>query len=144
MPTGFTKSPEGEEEYKKLGLEYPDSLQDELYEQWLKDTTAKDLEQYTRHKEKEVLSIVRVRTGIKADGSDQKEFLYYNLIHYRMDKDLNVALWVRAEIGIFPIPRAAYKTTIGAFGKQERQVSEIVAIEKNYSILSQKRTYKKY
>lgn len=41
MVTGITKSKEGVAEYKKIGLPYPDSLDDELYEKWLKDTVSK-------------------------------------------------------------------------------------------------------
>lgn len=34
----FTKSKEGVQEFKKLGLEYGSALQDELYETWLAET----------------------------------------------------------------------------------------------------------
>lgn len=43
MVHGFTKSKAGVAEYKKLGLSYPDSLDDENYEKWLKNTSAEDL-----------------------------------------------------------------------------------------------------
>jgi hypothetical protein len=40
MVWGFTKSKEGVAEYSKLGLAYDDELFDELYEKWLRETSA--------------------------------------------------------------------------------------------------------
>ena len=57
MVQGFLKSEEGIREYKKIGLSYPDHLQDELYEDWMKQTQgySEDVAQYYgRFKEKEV------------------------------------------------------------------------------------------
>jgi hypothetical protein len=51
MVAGFTKSKEGEKEYSKLGIPYPMSLPDEGYEVWLKDTSADNLKEYSKHSE---------------------------------------------------------------------------------------------
>lgn len=44
MVIGFTKSEEGLREYSKIGLPYPPELQDELYEDWVRKTSADNFE----------------------------------------------------------------------------------------------------
>jgi hypothetical protein len=129
MVVGFTRSTEGEAEYRKLGLPYPDSIDDQGYEKWIKDTSADDLSKYSHHSEREVSSFSRHKLG-----ADAKEFIPYHFTHYRLDEALNVVHRFRPNIGIYPIPRARYVVKQGAFGKQERQVAEVMAVETGYSI----------
>lgn len=128
MVTGFTKSPEGVAEYSKIGLPYPDETFDLEYEKWLKNTTAENLSNYTEHKEKEVNKFFRVR------GRDNKEYLVYSFVHYRLDEALNCVHRSQPDIGIYPIPRPRYTVSYGAFGKQERHIAEVMQNDKGYSI----------
>jgi hypothetical protein len=129
MVSGFTRSKEGEAEYKKLGLTYPEELFDRLYvEDFLSNTIIEDLSKYTNHKPKEVLSIKRIKSG------EEREYIVYSITEYRLDEALNVKHWFLPNIGIYPIPRPLYKTKIGPFGKQEREVSEILSVDTGYSI----------
>jgi hypothetical protein len=52
----------GEQAYVKVGLRYDDELQDELYRDWLRATSADGLYNYTNHKEKDMnqLQVVQV------------------------------------------------------------------------------------
>jgi hypothetical protein len=127
MVVGFTKSKEGEAEYKKIGIHYPDSLDDEGYEEWLKETSAEQLKEYSNHKEKEVSQISRHRVG-------EEEYITYSMSHYRLDKALNLTHRWLPNIGIYPIPRARFSVTYGDFGKQTRKFEEVIAIDRGYSI----------
>lgn len=126
--SGFTKSKEGVAEYEKLGLPYPSEILEEEYEQWLKKTTAENLNKYTKCREKEILTIVRLK------GGDDKEYITYSFLHRRLDEALNVNSRWRPKIGLYPIPKPIYKVTIGSFGKQSREISEIQSIENGYGI----------
>lgn len=128
MVSGFTKSKEGVAAYSKLGLPYPDEVFDELYEKWLKETSPDDLSKYTQHKEKEVTMIKRIRTA------EEKEYLVYSFVHYRLDQALNVKHWWLPQIGKYPLPVPRYETTDITFGKQQRKIAEIISIEVGYSI----------
>lgn len=92
MVNGYTKSREGVAAYSKLGLPYPEVF-DELYEKWLKETSADELSKYSHHKEKEVTKIVRVKAG------DGNEYLVYSFLRYRLDSALNVKDWWLPNIG---------------------------------------------
>jgi hypothetical protein len=128
MVSGYTKSKEGVAAYSKLGLPYPDEVFEELYEKWLKETSADELSKYTHHKEKEVTQIVRVRAG------DGKEYLLYSFAHCRLDSALNVRDWWLPNIGKYPIPTPRYETTTITFGKQQRRIAEVISVEAAYSI----------
>jgi hypothetical protein len=128
MVWGFTKSNEGVAEYSKIGKEYDYDLADELYKNWLRETTAEGLSEYTHHKTKEVTKIVRVR------AEDGKEYLLYSLIEYRVDVALNVKHWWLPNIGKYPIPTPRYETTSIEFGKFNRRIAEVVNIETGFSI----------
>jgi hypothetical protein len=130
MVSGFTKSKDGEKEYSKLGIPYPANLDDEDYQKWLTETSAENLKDYTPHHEKEVSTIIRHRLG----AEDDTEYLTYSYTHYRLDKALNVTHRWRPNIGIYPIPRARYSIIQGDFGKQIRNVEEVIAAETGYSI----------
>ena len=134
MVSGFCKSEEGVKEYKKLGLQYPNSLDDEGYEQWLKETSADELSKYTHHKEKEVSSIISVHQ-ISTNENDKKNmFITYAFTHYRLDPACNVTTFYRSGIGRYPIPRARYSIKNRDFGKQERQVDYVEGFETGHSI----------
>jgi hypothetical protein len=128
MVWGFTKSEEGVKAYADVGMSYSDEVFDELYEKFLKETSAKDLSKYTHHSTKEVTVIKRVRTR------DNKEFLVYSMIEYRLDKALNVKHFWRPNIGRYPIPKPIYETTEMSFGEQKRKIVDISSIETGYSI----------
>jgi len=138
MVWGFTKSPEGVATYSKLGLAYDDELFDGLYEKWLHETSAEeDLPKYSHHKPKEVTMIKRVRTG------DNKEYLVYSLVEYRVDSALNVKHWWLPNIGKYPIPIPRYETTTISFGKQDRRIAEVQNIDTGYSIPFTKKNLEK-
>lgn len=132
MVWGFTKSAEGVKAYADIGKEYDDELFDELYEQWLKETTAEGLSKYSRHKTKEITKIVRVKTG--DGGNDDKEYLLYSFNEYRLDSALNVKHFWRPNVGKYPIPIPRWETTDITFGKQNRKIVEIMGLEIGYSI----------
>ena len=119
MVADFTKSPEGVEEYRKLDLQYPNHLQDELYEKWLSETNADNLNKYTHHKEKELTSI-HIRLVQEEPGQKPKAFLQYDYMHRRLDVACNVVHRYRPRIGLYPIPRPHWKVTQMSFGKEER------------------------
>jgi hypothetical protein len=128
MVTGYTKQEEGVKAYADIGRPYPDEVCDELYEKFLKETSADELSKYSHHKTQEISMIKRVRTR------DNKEFLVYSLIEYRLDKALNVKHFWRPNLGKFPIPIPIYATTDMSFGKQNRKIVDISDIETGYSI----------
>jgi hypothetical protein len=128
MVTGFTKQEEGVKAYADIGRPYPDEVFDGLYEEWLRETSADDLSKYSHHKTQEISKIIRVRT------KDNKEFLVYSLIEYRLDKALNVKHFWRPNLGRYPIPIPIYATTDITFGKQNRKIVDILNIETGYSI----------
>jgi hypothetical protein len=136
MVTGFTKSKGGEKEYSKLGTSYPNNLDDESYEAWLKDTSADNLKEYSEHNEKEVTQIYRHKVG---DG----ECITYSYSHYRLDKALNETHRFRSDIGKYPIPRGRFSVTHGDFGKQTRKLEEVIAIDVGYSIPFSKKNLEK-
>jgi hypothetical protein len=147
MVAGFLKSEEGVREYKKIGLTYPDHIQDELYEDWLKQTQgySKEVSQYYgRRKEKEVHVITRVRTK-EDDGNNnnKKEYLTYQFMHYRLDPAANMTHRYKSEVGTYPIPIPHYKFSQMNFGKMEKTVDEVVSIEKGYSIPFTKKNLEK-
>lgn len=131
MVYGFLKSNEGVKEYQKLGLAYPDHIQDELYADWLKDTQgySEDTAKYFGpHKEKELHRITRVKLG------DGKEYLTYQFMHYRLDKAANLTHRYQSEVGIYPIPQPHYKFSHMDFGQMKRTIDDVISIEKGYSI----------
>jgi hypothetical protein len=95
MVHGYTKSKEGQAAYAKVGLRYDPHLQDELYDDWLRTTTADGLSNYTNHKEKELQSIKVVQVNntdyTGEEGQDPyKHFIVYSWKHYRLDSACNV------------------------------------------------------
>lgn len=128
MPTGFLESEAGQKEYARLEIPYPKTIQDELYDKWLSDTSAEELSKYSRKKEKEINRISRLRTG------DGHEYILYSYIHYRLDRDLNLAHRYRPNVGTYPIPQALYSTEFKDFGKQVRKLREIVSLDTGYWI----------
>ena len=138
MVDGFDKSPEGVKEYQKLNLSYPNHLQDELYDKWVRETNAdpKLMAQYTHHKEKEVNSISRKRVG-------NKEYLVYSFVHYRLDPALNVTHRSRSGIGTYPIPRGHYHIDQGQYGKQTRVLDHVENVDTGYSIPFTKKNLEK-
>lgn len=133
MVTGFCKSDEGVKEYRKLGLAYPNNLDDERYEEWIRTTSVEDLSKYTSHKEKEVSAITVHQIG--TDENDKKNmFVTYAFTHYRLDPACNVTSFYRSGIGKYPIPRAHYRIKNMDFGKQEREVDHVQVVETGYSI----------
>jgi hypothetical protein len=128
MPTGFLESEAGQKEFAKLQIPYPKTLDDELYDKWLDETSAEKLSQYSRKREKEVSRISRIRTG------DGQEYITYHEVHYRLDKDLNLTHRYRPNVGIYPIPQAEFSVVRLDFGKEERKFREIVNLEKGYWI----------
>jgi hypothetical protein len=81
MVTGFTKSKEGEAQYSKIGVPggYQNNVEDVEYENWLENTSAENLKDYSKHSEKEVTQISRHMVG-------NQEFLSYSFVHYRLDR----------------------------------------------------------
>ena len=134
MVIGFCKSDEGEREYKKIGLVYPDSFDDEQYKEWLKATSAEELNKYTHHKEKEVSQITVHQIG-KDEGNDKKNtFITYAFTHWRLDPACNAVAYFRSGIGKYPIPRPHYVVKNLDFGKQVREVDRVESAETGYSI----------
>lgn len=131
MPSGYLESEAGQREFAKLGIAYPKTLQDEFYDEWSRkeNTSADRLSEYSRHKEREVTSITRVR-----NGSDSKEYLLYSFVHYRLDKALNVTHRFRPQVGKYPIPQAEFSIQRTDFGGEERKFKEIVNTETGYFI----------
>ena len=120
MVLGFLKSPEGVKEYKKIGMAYPNHLQDELYEDWLKNTEGYDSkdkdvrERYGPFKEKEVYRITRN----KIPSGD--EYLTYHIMHRRLDAAGNLTHRYLSPIGTYPIPIPHYALKQMNFGKTEK------------------------
>jgi hypothetical protein len=111
MVIGFTRSKEGEQAYVKVGLRYDDELQDELYRDWLRATSADGRSNYTNHKEKEMnqLQVVQVNnpdyTGEEGD-SMYRYFIVYSWMHRRLDPACNVTSRYVPNVGKYPIPQA--------------------------------------
>ncbi len=122
------ESKEGQQAFADIGQSYEKSIQDELYDKWLHDTSAERMSEYSRHKEKEVNSIRRVK------AHDGKEYLVYSYIHHRLDRALNVTHRYRPENGRYPIPEASYYIQRTDFGKEERKFKEIISMSDGFSI----------
>jgi hypothetical protein len=131
MVNGFLKSDEGIQEYSKIGLPYPNSTQDDLYEDWLAETqgyTEENAQYFRPHKEKELHRITRVKLG------DGKEYLTCQFMHYRLDAAANLTHRYQSEVGVYTIPRPHYKFSHMDFGQMQRTVDEVTSIERGYSI----------
>ena len=142
MVRGYTFSKEGQESYAKVGLSYDRELQDNLYDDWVRTTTAEGLSNYTKHKEKELqqIQVIRVAnsdyTGEnEGEGSEMyKYFVTFSWIHRRLDPACNVTSRTVAGCGKFPIPEAHYKIENQDFGKQKRTADFAQNITTGYSI----------
>jgi hypothetical protein len=133
MVSGFIKSPEGVKEYEKLGLPYPSEFLEDYYEnEYFKDTKA-DAELVSKygngHLPIEVLRITRKKTK-----EDNKEYIYYSVTEYRVDKALNLKHWFKAGLGKYPILQGRYEMVHKDFGESDRVFKEITSINTGYSI----------
>jgi len=134
MVDGFCKSAEGAKEYQKIGLPSPDSFDDEQYAEFLKKTSAEELNKYTHHKEKEVSQITVHQIGTDQGNEKKNTFITYAFTHYRLDPACNVSTYFRSGIGKYPIPRPHYVVKNLDFGKQVREVDRVESAETGYSI----------
>lgn len=135
----FTKSKEGIEEFKKLGLEYEDTLQDELYDNWLRETTADNLAEFAPgvpEKQIATLHVKQVATGeYTEEGNPLYEYyVVYDVSHTRIDKAGNPVSRYRPNQGVYPIPRPYYKLGAMEFGKAKREIDSISSIDTGYLI----------
>lgn len=140
MGIGYPRSDETAKYYREARREYPTDFQEGLYQNWLNETTAEGLENYTDHKEKELQSI---NVYLIPDSNDIDEFgnpkatkgyIVYTWNHYRLDVAANVVSRNRSNYGMYEIPRFHYALIPAAFGKQERKADSIESIETGYSI----------
>lgn len=134
----FTKSPEGVKEFEKLGLQYNNNLQDDLYEQWLSETSAENLSDFTSKKEKEITCIRVVQVSkheYDDEGKEQFEyFVEYDDSHTRIDRAGNPVSRYLPNQGMYPIPRPHYKLGEVKFGKMEREIDYIASTDTGYTI----------
>jgi hypothetical protein len=98
MVTGYHRTPEGEQEYSKIGIPYEDSLDDVAYKRFLEITKIcpKDKESKKR---REILSLTR-----KVVGAAQKEFIIWSERHVAFDGIGNEKHFFRGSMGTYPIP----------------------------------------
>ncbi len=134
----FMKSPEGIESFKKVGLEYENTLQDELYETWLAETTADNLEEFapnTPEKQIATIHVKQVSTGeYTEEGKPVYEyFVVWDCEHTRIDKAGNPVSKYLPNQGMYPVPRPHYKLGEMEFGKAKREVDFISSINTGYT-----------
>jgi hypothetical protein len=97
MTLGIPDTDQTRKEWRKVApLRYEPELQERLYKDWLSETTAEGLSEYTQHKETE-LSSINVRLVPDGDDIDEegnprntKGWITYSFNHYRLDKACNV------------------------------------------------------
>ena len=63
MVAGYLESKEGQKAFAEIGQPYPKSLQDELYDDWLKSTVQKNLGNIQNIRKKKLLRYVELRQG---------------------------------------------------------------------------------
>lgn len=133
----FTKSKEGIAEFEKLGLKYEDSLQDELYETWLTETTVDNLAEFapnTPEKQINTIHVKQVATGeYTEEGNPLYEYyIIYDVSHTRIDKAGNPVSRYLPKQGTYPIPVPHYKLGEMTFGKAKREVDFVSTINTGY------------
>lgn len=134
----FTKSKEGIEQFERLGLVYEDNLQDELYSNWLNETTNNNLEEFapgTPEKQITTLHVKQVSTGEYTDeGKPLYEYyVVYDISHTRIDKAGNPVTRYLPNQGMYPIPRVRYKLGPMEFGKAKREIDFIAHLDTGYT-----------
>ena len=102
MVGGFCRSDEGVKEFKKVGLEYPNDLSDNLYEEYLKQT-------HKSPKDQTKVEIRNIRRVVLPDGS---QYVVHDHEDIRLDMIGNLRTWYRGGIGRYPIPTPHYEIKV--------------------------------
>ncbi|MGC1132791.1 MAG: hypothetical protein WA941_08210 [Nitrososphaeraceae archaeon] len=140
MGLGFPRSDLTAKYYREAKKEYPVDFQEGLYQNWLSETTAEGLQNFTEHSEKELQSInvylIPDSNDIDEYGNSKatKGWIVYSWTHYRLDVAGNVVSRSRSNYGLFEKVFFYYTLEPSAFGKQERKAGPIDHIEIGYSL----------
>ena len=123
----FYKSPEGEAGYKKLGMEYPKTLSDYWYKQFLRVTKNTKKEDYKVY-------IPQMKRLILASG---EEYIVHSMTETRYDGLHNRKVFGRSGIGMSakPVPHREVKARISEDeGFVQDIITTVESIETGYSI----------
>ncbi|MGH9983423.1 MAG: hypothetical protein ACRD8W_05635 [Nitrososphaeraceae archaeon] len=149
---GYWRSKEGEEEYRKLGLDYNNhcTVYDMTYStEFLgNNRKSKDPEDHTWYQ-----NVIRVqssfnlnndsKSGKQQQQSQKKEYLIHDITETRIDPAGNKKRWYKSKIGIYPIPQVSWKlvrnpeTGIVEYDEEanpKRVIDRIINVKKGYSI----------
>lgn len=122
----YYKSPEGEAEYKKIGLEYSKTLQDYHYMQFQKLTRFTKKEDHKKY-------ISNMRRYILASG---EEYVIHDMTETKYDPIGNRKTSNRSNIGVYgkPVPRYEIRVDPEQGYAKERYVAGIDTVDECYSI----------
>lgn len=123
----FYSSPEGIAEYKKIGMEYPKTLMDYWYKQFLrvtKNTKKEDYKIYIRNMKRVILS-------------SGEEYIVHDMDETRYDGLHNRKVFHRGGIGLYakPVPHREIKARVSEDeGFVQDVITTVESVETGYSI----------
>ena len=132
----FTKSPEGEAEFKKYGLEYPSTMDDEWMEKYDKITRLCPKEE----RKTEIQNLVRLLLppddlDDRDDVDKWKSYIYHDQTHIRTDALGNPIKKYQANIGLVPKVIPKYQISVNpdeGYAKEKKITG--YDVEKTYSL----------
>lgn len=136
----FYYSPEGENEYKKIGLPYPKTVEDVNYDLFL-DKTKRSGDEVNKT---QITKMIRVKSSFGSDdGESNEEYIIYDIRETRFDSLGNETSFTRTNIGRYPIPVALYRVKRDPQGYEERYTAGVSRIRTGYSIKCDKTSFNK-
>lgn len=136
----FYHSPEGENEYKKIGLPYPKTVEDVNYDLFL-DKTKRSGDEVNKT---QITKMIRVKSSFGSpDGETNEEYIIYDIRETRFDSLGNEVTFTRTNVGRYPIPVAMYRVKRDSQGYEERFTAGVSRIRTGYSIKCDKTNFTK-
>lgn len=133
-------SPEGEAEYKKIGLPYPKTVEDVNYDLFIEKTKRSGEEQ----NKTQIIKMNRIRSSFGSyDGESNQEYITYDIKETRFDSLGNEISFTRTNIGRYPIPVPMYRIKRDQQGYEEKYTAGVSRIRTGYSIKHDKSNFNK-
>jgi hypothetical protein len=117
-------SKEGEEAWKEIGLQYPKTVFDINYEQYLAKT---------KHSPEE-LNLAMIKNLRRVLVGGEKEFLVHDFYELRCDNLGNEKHHYKSNCGMYSIPIPQYRMVEDAEGYKEKKAVGTVGVRTGYSI----------
>jgi phage pi2 protein 07 len=143
----YCKSKEGEAAYAKIGKQYPTTVFDQVYDNFLKKTAKSPV----KENKTIIHRVIRLQTAFTApadaDIADPeakeegtlKEFLIYDQQDVRKDPLGNELREYRTNLGRYPIPIPQFRLRKDENGYEEKYVHSLSDVRTGYSLLFTKK-----